>query len=134
MMQTQNHWVLETSSPSKLPMLIICAKSLQSCLTLCDPMDYSLPGSSVHRIFQAGVLEWSTISFSRGSSQPQGLNPGLLHCRQTLYCLSHQGSLILRVITMRNNFVLYTTQRLHTNSPPTRFNLWTCFNWSVKCY
>ena len=41
------------------------------CLTLCDPMDYSLPGSSVHGIFQARILEWVTISFSRGSSQPR---------------------------------------------------------------
>ena len=40
----------------------------QSCLTLCDPMDCSLPGSSVHGIFQARVLEWTAISFSRGSS------------------------------------------------------------------
>ena len=39
--------------------------------TLCDPMDCSLPGSSVHRIFQAIVLEWIAISFSRGSSQPR---------------------------------------------------------------
>ena len=37
----------------------------QSCLTLCDPMDCSLPGSSVHGIFQARVLEWVAISFSR---------------------------------------------------------------------
>ena len=36
----------------------------QSCLTLCDPMDYSLPGSSVHGIFQARVLEWGAIAFS----------------------------------------------------------------------
>jgi len=36
----------------------------QSCLTLRDPMDCSLPGSSVHRIFQAGVLEWGAIVFS----------------------------------------------------------------------
>ena len=41
----------------------------QSCTTLCDPMDSSLPGSSVHGIFQAVVLEWIAISFSRGSSQ-----------------------------------------------------------------
>ena len=41
----------------------------QSCLTLCDPMDCSLPGSSVHGIFQARVLEWAAISFSRWSSQ-----------------------------------------------------------------
>ena len=37
--------------------------------TLCDPVDCSLPGSSVHGIFQAIVLEWIAISFSRGSSQ-----------------------------------------------------------------
>ena len=43
----------------------------QSCPTLCDPMDCSLPGSSVHGIFQARVLEWVAISFSRGSSQPR---------------------------------------------------------------
>ena len=36
----------------------------QSCLTLCDPMDCSLPGSSVHGIFQARVLEWGAIAFS----------------------------------------------------------------------
>ena len=43
----------------------------QSCPTLCDPMDRSLPGSAVHGIFQARVLEWVAISFSRGSSQPR---------------------------------------------------------------
>ena len=43
----------------------------QSCPTLCDPMDYSLPGSSVHGIFQARVLEWVAISFSRRASQPR---------------------------------------------------------------
>ena len=41
----------------------------QSCPTLCDPMDGSLPGSAVHGIFQARILEWAAISFSRGSSQ-----------------------------------------------------------------
>ena len=43
----------------------------QSCLTLGDPMDCSLTGSSVHEIFQARVLEWVAIAFSRGSSQPR---------------------------------------------------------------
>ena len=41
----------------------------QSCPNLCDPMDCSLQGSSVHGIFQARVLEWVAISFSRGSSR-----------------------------------------------------------------
>ena len=40
------------------------AKSLQSCPTLCDPIDGSPPGSSIHGIFQARVLEWSVIAFS----------------------------------------------------------------------
>ena len=43
----------------------------QSCPTLCDPMDCSLPGSSVHGIFQAKILEWVAISLSRGSSRPR---------------------------------------------------------------
>ena len=69
----------------------------QSCPTLCNPMDCSLPGSFVHGIFQATVLEWIAISFSRGIFPTQGFNPGLLHCRQTLYRLSHQGSPITRL-------------------------------------
>ena len=44
----------------------------QLCQTLCDPMDCSLPGSSLHGIFQARALEWGAISFSRGSSWPRG--------------------------------------------------------------
>ena len=43
----------------------------QSCLTLCDPMDSSLSGSSVHGIFQARILEWVVIPFFRESSQPR---------------------------------------------------------------
>ena len=46
-------------------------KLLQLCLTLCNPMDCSLPGSSVHGIFQARVLEWGAIAFSRGSFRPR---------------------------------------------------------------
>ena len=42
----------------------------QKCLTLCDPMDCSLPGSSVHGILQARILEWIAIPTCRGSSQP----------------------------------------------------------------
>ena len=43
----------------------------QWCPTLCDPMDCSLPGSTIHGIFQARVLEWVAISFSRRSSWPR---------------------------------------------------------------
>ena len=67
-------------------------KSLQSCVTLCDPMDRSLPGFSVHGILQARILEQLAIPFSRGIFLTQGSNPGLLHCSPVFYCLSHQGS------------------------------------------
>ena len=47
------------------------SKVAQSCPTLCDPMDCSLPGSSVPGILQARILEWVAVSFSRESSQPR---------------------------------------------------------------
>ena len=47
------------------------AQALQSCLTLCDPMDCSLPGSSVHGVLQARILEWVAMPSSKGSSQPR---------------------------------------------------------------
>ena len=60
--------------------IYICAKLLQLYLTLCDPMDYSLLGSSVHVILQARILEWVTISssFLTQESSPHLLH--LLHC------------------------------------------------------
>ena len=59
-------------------------------LTLCDPMDYSLPGSSIHGIFQARILERVATSFSRGSSRPRD---------QTL--VSHSPSRLLTVWAIR---------------------------------
>ena len=53
----------------------------QLCLTICNPMDCSLPGSSVHGILQAGTLEWIPISFSRGSSW--------LRDRTQVSCIAH---------------------------------------------
>ena len=62
-------------------------KVTQSCPSLCYHMDYT-----VHEIIQDRILEWVAFSFSRGSSQPRDRTPGLPHCRQILYQLSHQGS------------------------------------------
>ena len=59
---------------SRVPMLYsewVSEWSRSSCQPLCDPMDCSLPGSSLHGILQARVLEWVAISFSTGSSQPR---------------------------------------------------------------
>ena len=47
---------------------IYCAKLLQSCPTLCDPIDHSPPGFPVHEILQARILKWVAMPFSRGSS------------------------------------------------------------------
>ena len=73
----------------------VCAKSLRLCLTLCDPMDCSPPGSSVRGISQARILEWADISSTRGSSwhRDQTL-VSYVSCtgRQVLYHQPHLGS------------------------------------------
>ena len=68
-----------------------CVQLLQLCPTVCDPMDCSLPSSSVHGILQAKILEWVAIPFSRISSQTKDRTRVSLHCRRILYYLSHQG-------------------------------------------
>ena len=66
--------------------------SAKSCLTLCDPMDCSLPGSSVHGDIPGKNTGVSCHALLQGIFPTQGSNPGLLHCRQTLYQLSYKGS------------------------------------------
>ena len=75
------------------PQYTCCAVCLvtQLCLTLSNPLDYSPPGSTVHELLQARILEWIVFPFSRESSQSRDQNC-LLHCRWILYCLSHHGS------------------------------------------
>ena len=74
----------------------------QSCPTLCNTMNCSPQGSSVHGIFQVRILEWIAIFFFRGSSRPRNwtwvscIAGGLLCCRQILYQLSHKGSLSIQ--------------------------------------
>ena len=70
-----------------LNILCVCSAAWL-CPTLCDPMDCSSPGSPVHGILQARMLEWVAISFSRGIFPTQGSNlrlPCFLPCRQILY-------------------------------------------------
>ena len=77
--------------------IIYCeVKFAQLCLTLCEPMDYT-----VHGILQARMLEWVARGSSPGDLLLQGIfptqgsNSGLLHCRQILYQVSHQGDPII---------------------------------------
>ena len=67
----------------------VCVLVSQLCPTLCDPINCSPPGSSVHGILQARVLERVAIPFSKGLRDLE-IDPLLLHCRQILYHLSHQ--------------------------------------------
>ena len=70
--------------------LCVC---MLSWVLLCDPMDCSLPGSSVHGISQARILEWVAISSSRGSTRPKDQTRISCIGRQILYLVSHLGSL-----------------------------------------
>ena len=73
------------------------AAASQQCPTLCHPMNNSLPGSSVHGILLARILEWGAISYSRGSSQPRDQTQvSYISCagRQLLYHQHHLGRLL----------------------------------------
>ena len=75
----------------KLIFLNSCVLVTQSCLFLCNPMDSRPPGSSIHGIFQARILEWVAIP-SPGHLLTQGSNLHLLHWQANSLPLSHQGS------------------------------------------
>ena len=62
-------------------------KVARLCLTLCDPMDYT-----IHGILQARIREWVASSLLQGIFPIQGLNSGLPHCRRILYQLNHQAT------------------------------------------
>ena len=82
-------------------------KLLQLCLTLCDAMDHSPPGSSVHGDSPGQNTEVDCHDLLQGIFPTQGSYPGLLHCRWILYCLSQQGSIDLT----------YSNQCAHTEQP-----------------
>ena len=93
------------SLPLDNPVLpfLVCVLNHSVLSDSCDPMDRSLPGTSVHGILQARILEWVAISFSLLSLPDQRLNLGLRQCRQILYCLSHQASLAATPVCIRQN-------------------------------
>ena len=72
----------------------MCILVTQLCWTLCDPMDCNPPGSSVHEILQARILEWVAISFSRGSSWPRGQTWVSCIARQILYYWANWEALV----------------------------------------
>ena len=89
----------------------------QSCPTLCDPMDCSPPGSSVHRILQGRIMECVAIPFSKGSSRP----------RDQTQIFYQQGS---PVILWCKNGVLYTHTHTHTH---THMYVYICMCMYIWC-
>ena len=121
----------------------------QWCLTLCDPMDCSLSGVSIHGIFQARVLDWVAISFSRVSSWSRDLTQVSYIAGRCFYSLSHQR----RPFTYRDPFNLKTViQQLNdigiiSTSTPCIAKIWVkgmkkdlfpprnyCLNNRKQCY
>ena len=80
--QPSSHLTCEYSG-----VVAMMSEGTQSCPTLCDPMDGSLPGSSVYGVFQARTLEWVSHSLLQEIFLIQGLNMGLLHCRQVIFTI-----------------------------------------------
>ena len=86
-LSTDTNWLFRGFCHYKVKVKVLVT---QLCLSHCDPMDCSPPGSSVHGFLQnTGV---GCHSLLHGIFPTQGSSPGLLHCRQILYHLSHQGS------------------------------------------
>ena len=124
-----------------------CCSIAQLCLTLCDPMDCSLPGSSVHGILQARILEWVTISSSRGSSQPR--DQTLVTCgscvgRRILYhCATWEAP---EETGMRTNRKLRALVVIHPVGSSSLKTNWYCIlktpalvaqplpRWSLSCF
>ena len=93
----------------------------QLCPTLCNPMDCSLPGSSVHGILQAGILEWIAMPSSRESSQPKDWTWVSCIAGRLFTILSHQG-----------RHMRFTGQVVHRD-PPTVLNDNVSGTWSSRC-
>ena len=85
-------------------------KVIRSCWTLCDPMDGSLTGSSGHGIFQARILRWIAILFSRESSQPRDRTQVSL-IAGGFFHLSHQGNLASPIFSETESDLLMQSYR-----------------------
>ena len=107
---TPGEFIIFPTAP-KIPgccQLCMRAQSLQPCLTLCDPLAWSPPGSSVHGILQARTLEWAAIPSSSGSCQLRDRTRVFCDCRQILYPWA-TGEALLSVRCLQFNFPRLTS-------------------------
>ena len=96
----------------------------QSCLTLCDPMDYSSPGSSVHGILQATIMKWLAIPFSRGSSYPRNWTG-----------VSHTAGRFLTIYLYKVLYCFQNITSFNAQNSPLRWErlLWPLYSISPFC-
>ena len=126
---------IELPHDPAISLLAVCVHA-QSCPALCNPVDHSSPGSSVHVILQTRTPECVAISYSRGSSQPRDQTH--ISCRQILLALCHLGSHIPKNIqkdTCTPIFIaaLFTVAKIwkQTKRPSTSTNEWIKKMWYV---
>ena len=93
-----------------------CTEVTQLCPALCDPMDCSLPGSSVHGILQAKTLEWVATPFFRGSSQPGDWTQVTCIASRFFHHLSHQRSPVLVTALSTELMLLHLNIKLRSIS------------------
>ena len=103
------------------------SKVTQSCLTLSDPMDCSLQGSSIHGIFQARVLEWGAIALSRGSSRPGDWTRLSYTGRQILY---YRATRFLSAILITEDRTCVAAERQGTACRIPS----VCSSWNFVCF
>ena len=98
-------------------LLFMCmhAKSLQLCLTFCDPMDCSPPGTSVHGILQTRILEWVAMPSSRGFPDP-GMEPSSPALQADSLSLNHRGKASLFITTHLGNLKINKNTKLKFRS------------------
>ena len=96
--QVETYFLREEDSKAAL---VVCVLSC-SVVWVCDPLAYSLPGSSVHGILQARILEWGAIPFSRGSSQPRDWTQ--------ISCIAGRlGMDFIKIIIQQEGYIQYNT-------------------------
>ena len=113
-----------------------CHLVTQSCPTLCNPMDsHSPPGSTLHGISPAGILEWVAINSSRGFTT-QGWNPCLLRRQADSLPLSHQGGpYISWACVLCHAWLSATPQTVACQAPPSmECSQQVTIEWVVICY
>ena len=123
-------WLVRTAEVEKW------SEVTQSCLTLCDPVDCSLPGSSVHEILHARILEWVAISFSRESSRSRDWTlVFLIEGRRCIIWATREAK------NSRTEFIFYLTGRVDGEHLLTSFSfskgMWYFYHliprWEVPC-